>query len=51
MLVTELKSNETETVRAIQGPSVMIVNGGYGTMRCDGREYEVKEGVCVFHRI
>jgi len=48
MLVTELKSNETETVKALGGPSIMIVTGGKGTLNAEGRDHEVKEGYVFF---
>jgi mannose-6-phosphate isomerase len=48
MLVTELKAGETEIVKALQGPSIMIVTGGKGTLRADGWEHEVKEGFVFF---
>jgi hypothetical protein len=43
MLVTELKAKETETIKALQGPSIMIVTGGKGTFKAGGKEYEVKD--------
>jgi mannose-6-phosphate isomerase len=48
MLVTELKSNETETIKALGGPSIMIVTGGKGTLKAEGRDHKVKEGYVFF---
>lgn len=48
MLVTELKSKESETIKALQGPSIMVVTGGNGTMKADGKEIELKEGYVFF---
>jgi len=48
MLVTELKSKESETIKALQGPSIMVVTGGKGTMNADGKVVEVKEGYVFF---
>jgi mannose-6-phosphate isomerase len=28
ILVTNLKGNETETIKALQGPAILIVTGG-----------------------
>lgn len=47
MLVTELKAKETEIIKALQGPSIMIVTGK-GTMKAEGKEFEVKEGYVFF---
>ena len=40
MLMTELKSKESEKIKALQGPSIMVVTGGSGTMKVDGKEVE-----------
>jgi mannose-6-phosphate isomerase len=48
MLVAELKSKEGETIKALQGPSIMVVTGGSGTMKADGKEFDVKEGYVFF---
>ena len=48
MLVTNLQGKETETIKALQGPAIMIVTGGRGTLKADGKENEVKEGYVFF---
>lgn len=48
MLVTNLKGSETETIKALQGPAIMIVTGGKGTLKAEEKEYEVKEGYVFF---
>jgi mannose-6-phosphate isomerase len=48
MLVTNLKAGETEKIKALQGPSIMVVTGGEGIMRAEGKEHEVKEGYVFF---
>jgi mannose-6-phosphate isomerase len=48
MLVTALKAKETETIKAIQGPSIMIVTGGKGKLKAEGKEHDVKEGYVFF---
>lgn len=48
MLVTELQSNESEKIKAIQDPSIMVVTRGEGTMKADGKDIEVKEGYVFF---
>ena len=48
MLVTNLQGNETETIKALQGPAIMIVTGGKGTLKAEGKEHEVKEGYVFF---
>jgi mannose-6-phosphate isomerase len=48
MLMTELKSKESEKIKALLGPSIMVVTGGSGTMKADGKEVEVKEGYVFF---
>jgi mannose-6-phosphate isomerase len=48
VLATGLGKVERETIRAIRGPSIMVVTKGDGTMRADGREYELREGYVFF---
>ncbi|KAH8818119.1 RmlC-like cupin domain-containing protein [Hyaloscypha sp. PMI_1271] len=48
MLITKLKGEETETIKALQGPAILIVTGGKGKMRAEGKEHEVKEGYVFF---
>lgn len=48
MLVTDLKAGEKETVQALQGPGIMIVTGGKGTLKAQGKETEIKEGYVFF---
>lgn len=48
MLVTELGAGESETIKPLQGPGIMVVTGGKGVMRAEGKENEVKEGYVFF---
>lgn len=48
MLVTNHKEREAETIKKLQGPSIMIVTGGKGTLKVEGKEHEVKEGYVFF---
>lgn len=48
MLITKLKGKETETIKALQGLAILIVTGGKGKMRAEGKEHEVKEGYAFF---
>lgn len=48
MLVTELGAGQSETIKSLQGPGIMVVTGGKGVMRTEGKEYEVKEGYVFF---
>ena len=48
MLVTNLKADETETIKPLQGPAIMIVTGGKGTLKAEGKEREAKEGYVFF---
>lgn len=48
MLVTNLNGKETETIKALQGPAIMIVTGGKGTLKAEGKKHEVKEGYVFF---
>jgi mannose-6-phosphate isomerase len=48
MLITELKKGEHETVKPVNGPGIMFVTRGAGTMQADGQSFEVKEGSIYF---
>ncbi|KAJ4365431.1 hypothetical protein N0V95_000482 [Ascochyta clinopodiicola] len=48
MLVTTLGDGESDTVRAINGPSVMIVTEGEGTLKADGKEHKLSAGYIFF---
>jgi mannose-6-phosphate isomerase len=37
MLVTELKAGQRETIKALQGPSILVVTSGAGTSRLKAR--------------
>lgn len=45
MLVTELGSRESEVIKPLQGPGILIVTGGFESRR---KEHEVKEGYVFF---
>ena len=48
MLVTTLGKGESEEVKAVEGPSVMIFTSGQGTMKVGSEKYEAKEGYIFF---
>ncbi|KAI9839584.1 MAG: hypothetical protein M1819_002210 [Sarea resinae] len=48
MLATNLKGNEVETLAAIEGPSILFVVSGDGTMKANGKAHEIKEGYIYF---
>lgn len=48
MLVTQIEAKETETISAIQGPSIMVVTSGSGVMRAENEEIQLKEGYVFF---
>jgi mannose-6-phosphate isomerase len=38
MLVTELKAGQRETIKALQGPRIMVVTSGAGDLKAEGKE-------------
>lgn len=48
MLMTTLQDGESDTVRAINGPSIMIVSEGEGTLKADGKEHKLSAGYIYF---
>jgi mannose-6-phosphate isomerase len=48
MYATSLKDGEQDTVEAVGGPSIMIVTEGEGTLKADGKEYELSSGYIFF---
>ena len=48
MLVTNLGKGEKETIKAIKGPSVMLVTAGKGKLKAGGETKEAKEGYVFF---
>ncbi|KAM3085820.1 hypothetical protein ACMFMG_002879 [Clarireedia jacksonii] len=48
MLVTELGAGEKETIKAIEGPSIMVVTAGKGTLTGADQHVELKEGYVFF---
>lgn len=48
MLVTELQGGEQEMVKAVNGPSVMIVTSGKGQFTVGGESFEPGEGSIYF---
>jgi len=48
MFLTELKAGEGEKIKALQGPSIMVVTRGKGSMKADGNEVDVTEGYVYF---
>ncbi|KAF1924652.1 mannose-6-phosphate isomerase [Didymella exigua CBS 183.55] len=48
MLVTSLKDGESDKIRAIRGPSVMIVTEGEGTLKAEDTEHKLSAGYIYF---
>jgi mannose-6-phosphate isomerase len=48
MLVTQLNAQAKETIKAIQGPSIMFVTSGKGIMRVAGKEVDLSFGYIFF---
>ncbi|KAL9605589.1 MAG: hypothetical protein Q9179_001206 [Wetmoreana sp. 5 TL-2023] len=48
MLKTNLKGGEKETIKAIDGPSVVFATGGSGKLVADGQTHDFKEGYIFF---
>lgn len=48
MLATELAEGESETIAAVDGPSVMICTKGAGKIKAEGKERELSEGYIFF---
>ncbi len=48
MLVTELDAGQQEVVEAVEGPSILIVTSGSGTLKSEGKTHELKEGYIFF---
>jgi len=48
VLRTVLGENETETIGAIDGPTVMVVTSGSGWMNANGKTHDIKEGYVFF---
>lgn len=48
MLMTTLEAGESETIRAIGGPSIMILTEGEGTLRAEDQEYRLSAGYIFF---
>lgn len=48
MLCTELKGDGSEVVKALAGPSMMIVTKGSGKLRAEAKDHELSEGYIFF---
>jgi len=48
MLATTMSDGDSETIRAMGGPSIMIVTEGEGTMKGNGKEYKLSAGYIFF---
>ena len=48
MLITQLNADAKEKVKAIQGPSIMIVTSGKGVMRAAGKEVDLSFAYVFF---
>lgn len=48
MLLTTLNGQDSETVEALEGPSVMVVTGGKGLLKAEGKVHPVKKGYVFY---
>jgi mannose-6-phosphate isomerase len=48
MFATDLADGESDTIDKIEGPSIMIVTEGEGTLKADGKEYKLSAGYIFF---
>jgi len=48
MLLTELEEGQEEELEGFEGPGVMVVTGGSGTMTADGKEQSLEEGYVFY---
>ncbi|KAI9717080.1 MAG: hypothetical protein M1812_005015 [Candelaria pacifica] len=48
MLVTQLHAGDKEIVKAIEGPSIMIVTSGAATLTAEGKSHDIKTGYIFF---
>ena len=48
MLRTELRSGEREVVEKVEGPSILFVTAGKGSMNATSEVFDVKEGYVFF---
>lgn len=48
MLATTLQDGESDTIRPIAGPSIMIVTEGEGTLKAEGKEHKLSAGYIFF---
>jgi mannose-6-phosphate isomerase len=48
MLATTMADGDSETLRKLGGPSIMIVTEGEGTMKAEGKEHKLSEGYIFF---
>lgn len=48
MIVTELQSGETDSLKGVKGPSIAFTTSGKGTMKADGKSYDASPGAIFF---
>ena len=48
MLETKLKAGETEVLKGVKGPSILLATRGSAKMKVKGKDYELKEGSVFF---
>ncbi|KAI9735726.1 MAG: hypothetical protein M1818_006334 [Claussenomyces sp. TS43310] len=48
MLITALQKQESETIAALQGPSILVVTAGEGVLRAEGKDHQLREGYVFF---
>ena len=48
MMVTEMKAGDKESIKPVNGPSILFCTSGKAKMKADGKEYTVNEGYIYF---
>lgn len=48
MLVTELEGKDTETIKALEGPGILVVTSGSGSLKSGSQSFDAKEGLVYF---
>jgi mannose-6-phosphate isomerase len=48
MLATDLAAGKSDTIGALNGPSIMIVTEGEGSLKAEGKEYKLSAGYIYF---
>jgi mannose-6-phosphate isomerase len=48
MIITQVNAGAKEKLKAVNGPSIMIVTSGSGIMRVEGKEVDLSFGFIFF---